>query len=78
MFNEIFGFLANMDLMDRQVLEMFNPNQFWGAISGTYSYNTSSCKGTAIRNSYIRVAQRILSFGLFTRDNSVKVPGLSE
>ena len=56
-FNEIFGFPPSMDLIDRQVPNIFNRNQFLGAISRTYGYNTSSCKGTAIRNPYIQVAQ---------------------
>ena len=77
MFNEIFGFSPSIDLIDLQVPELFNPNQFWEVIAGTYGYNTSSCKDTAIRNPYIWVAHRILFFGLFARDDNVNVPILS-
>jgi len=77
-FNEIFGFPLNLDATLRKVLCQFNPNAFWYLIAGDYNYNTSSCKCTNIRNPCIRVAQRVMALGIFTRDDSVNVPQLSE
>ena len=33
-FNSIFGFPPSMDLSHRQVPREFNPNTFWGGLSG--------------------------------------------
>jgi len=77
-FNEIFGFPSSLDVTLRKVPRQFNPNAFWFEIAGNYNYNTSSCKCTQIRNPCIRVAQRLMSSGIFARDDSVNVPRLSE
>ena len=77
-FNNIFGFPPSIDLSNRQVSREFNPNAFWGELSGSVTYNTISSKCTHIRNSYIRVVQRILACFLFGRDDSLNVPRLSE
>jgi len=77
-FSKIFGFPPSLDVTLRAVPRPFNPNAFWLEITGTYNYNTSSCKCTQIRNSCIRVAQRIMASGIFARDGSVNVPRLSE
>ena len=77
-FNKIFGFPPGLDLSLREVPFEFNPNGVWDEISRNFNYNTSSCKGTFIRNPYIRLAQRIFLCGIFAGDDSVKVPPLSE
>ena len=45
-FNSIFGFLPSIDLPNQQVLLEFNPNAFWGELSGNVRYNTSTSKCT--------------------------------
>ena len=77
-FNSIFSFPPSMDLPCRHVPKEFNPNAFWNEISGNYWYDTSNSKGTVIRNPYIRVAQRLLAYGLFAREDSLNMPRLSE
>jgi len=76
-FNSIFGFPPSMDLSNRQVPREFNPNAFWGELSGSVRYSTSSSKCTHIRNPCIRVAQRILACSLFARDDGLNVRRLS-
>ena len=77
-FNEIFGFPLSLDVTLRKVPCQFNPSAFWFELAGNYNYHTSSCKCTQIRNPCIRVAQRLMASGIFTRDDSVNVPRLSE
>ena len=77
-FNEIFRFPLSLDVTLRTVPRQFNPSAFWFEIAGNYNYNTSSCKCTKIRNSCIRVAQRIMALGIFARDDGVNVPQLSK
>ena len=67
-----------MDLSHHHVPHEFNPNAFWGELSGSVRYSTSSSTCTHIRNPCIRVAQRILASSLFARDDSVNVPRLFE
>jgi len=67
-----------MDLTHRRVPREFNPNAFWGELSRSFRYSTSSSRCTHIRNPFIRVVQRILACSLFTRDNSLNVPRLSD
>jgi len=76
-FNSIFGFPPSMDLLNRQVPREFNPNSFWGVLSGSVRYSTISSKCAHIRNPCIRIAQRILTCSLFARDDSLNVPRLS-
>ena len=77
-FNEIFGFPPSLDVTLIAVPHPFNPNTFWVEITRNSNYSRSSCKCTQIRNPCIRVAQRIMSSGIFARDDSVNVPRLSE
>jgi len=77
-FNSIFDFSPSMDLSNRQVPREFNPNAFWGELSGSVKYTTSSSKCTHIRNPCIRVAQLILACCFFTWDDSLDVPRLFE
>ena len=49
-FNEIFGLSPSLDVTLRKGPRQFNPNSFWFEIAGNYSYNTSSCKCSHIRN----------------------------
>ena len=51
---------------------------FWREIVGDYDYNTSSCKCTRIWNPCIRVTERIMTLGIFARDDSDNVPPLSK
>jgi len=60
-FNEIFGFPPSLDVILRKVPHQFNPNVFWFEIVGSFSYNSSSCNCTQIRNPCIRVVQRIMA-----------------
>jgi len=55
-FNSIFGFPPSMDLSHCQVPREFNPNTFWGELSGSVRYSTSSSKCTHITNPCIGVA----------------------
>jgi len=77
-FNSIFGFPPSKDLSSQQVPRKFNPNAFWGEVSGSVRYNTSLSKCTYIRNPYIRVAQHILACSLFARYDSLNVPRSSK
>jgi len=47
-------------------------------ISEDYQCDISNFEGTVIRNPYIRVAQRLLTCGLFAREDSLNVPHQSE
>jgi len=67
-----------MDLSHHQVPRKFNPNAFWGELSWSVRYSTSSSKYTHIRNPCIGVAQRILACSLFARDDSLNILRLSE
>ena len=51
----------------------FNPNAFWYTLTGNYQYDVSRSKGTIIR-----VPQRVLTSGLFAREDNLNVPHLSE
>jgi len=51
---------------------------FGGRFQENYGYSTSSCKAAFIGNLCIQVAQWILAFGLFARDDSMNNPRLSE
>jgi len=53
-FISIFGFPP--DLPNHQVPRKFNSNAFWGELSGSVRYITTSSKCSHIRNPYIRVA----------------------
>jgi len=77
-FNIIFDFSPCMDLLNWRVPREFIPNPFWGELSGSVRYNTSSSKCTHIRNPCIRVAQRIQAYCFFARDDSLNVSRLSE
>jgi len=77
-FNGIFSFPPSMDLPNRQVPHEFNPNAFWGELLGSVRYNTSLARYTHTRNPCIRVAQRILAYCFFARDDSLNVLRLSE
>ena len=77
-FNEIFGFPPGLDVLIRKVTHQFNPNVFWHEIAGGYNYSTSLWKCTHVRNPCFRVAQRIMAFSIFARDDSVNVPWLSK
>ena len=77
-FKSIFSFPHSMDLSNRQVPLEFNPNVFWGELSGNVRYSTSSSKCTYIRNPCIRVAQCILTYSLFAWDDSLNIQRLSE
>jgi len=63
-FHNIFGFPPSMDLLNCQAPREFNPNAFWGELSGSVRYSTTSSKCTHIRNPCIRVTQRILTCSL--------------
>jgi len=67
-----------MDLSNRQVPREFNPSVIWSELSESVRYSTSSSKCTHIRNPCIRVTHHILACCLFTRDDSLNVPRLSE
>jgi len=67
-----------MDIPSCQVPRKFNPNIFWGELSGSVRYITSSLKFTHIRNLCVRVAQHILTCSLFARDVSLNVSRLYE
>ena len=56
-----------MDLLHYQVPDKFNPNAFWGELSGSVRHSTSSSKCT-----------HILACSLFARDDNLNVSGLSE
>jgi len=56
----------------------FNPNALWYTLTGNYQYDASHSKGTIIRNHCIRVAQRVLTCGLFALEDSLNVPHLFE
>ena len=75
-FNSMFGFSPSMDLPCRHVRKEFNPNTFWHDLSRDYRYDTSNSKGTTIRNPYIRIAQRLLAYDLFAREDTLNVPRL--
>jgi len=77
-FNSVFGFSPSIDISSRQVPYEFNPNAFWGELSKSVRYCTSSSKCTHIRNPCIRVAQCILACSLFARDDRLNVLSLSE
>ena len=77
-FNSIFGFPPSMNLSHRQVSREFNPNAFWGELSGSIRCNTSSSKCKHMTNPCIRVAQHILACSLFAWDDSLNVPRLSK
>jgi len=53
-------------------------NASWDEISGDHRYNTSTYKGTFIRNPCIWVAQCMLSCGVFARNDSLNVLRLSK
>ena len=69
-FNSIFGFPPRMDLSNSQVPREFNPNAFWGELSGSVRYSSSLSRCTHIRNPCIRAAQSILACSLFAQDDS--------
>jgi len=77
-FNSIFGFSPGMDLPNRQVLQEFNLNAYWGELLESVRYSTSSSKCTQIWNPCIQVAQRILACCFFARDDNLKVTRLSK
>ena len=77
-FNSIFGFSPSMDLSHHQVSRKFNPNAFWGELSGSFRHSASSSKCTHIRNPCIRVAQFILACSLFAQNVSLNVLRLSK
>jgi len=60
------------------VPQEFNLNDFWHTIIGNYQYDASHFKGIIIRNRCIRLAQRVLAFGLFAWKDSLNVPHLFE
>ena len=62
-----------MDLPYFHYQKDFNMNTFWNKISGDQRYDASNSKGTVIGNPCIRVAQRLLAYGLFARDDSLNV-----
>jgi len=77
-FNSMLGFPLSMDLLYRHVPKEFYLNVFWNETSGDYPYDTRNSKDTVIRNLYIRVAQRLLTNGLFAREHSLNVSHLSD
>jgi len=77
-FDSIFDFFPSMDLSNRQIPHEFNQNAFWGELSGSVKYSTSSSKCTHIRNPCIQVAQHILLCYFFAQDDSLNVQRLSE
>ena len=77
-FNSIFGLPLSMELSHHQVPCEFNTNVFWGELSRSVRYSTSSSKCTHTTNPCIRVAQRILACSLFARDDNLNVSKLFE
>ena len=70
-FNDIFGFLPNLDLFDRRISQNFNPNSFSSHIKGDYHYDSSTSKGIIIRNICIPLSQNLLVCRIFVREASL-------
>jgi len=71
-------FLYSLDLSWHPVPLEFNLNAFWYEIVKDYWYRTSACKGSFIRNLYIRVAQWLLACSIFAKDDNLNVPWLAK
>ena len=77
-FNSIFGFSLSLNLPYCHIPKEFNSNSFWDELSRDYQYDTSNSKSTVIQNPRIRVAQWLLAYGLFAREDGINVPRLFE
>jgi len=79
-FNAIYNLPTNVDHHYRKVPDSFRASFFWSNISDQYpnQYRPSTSKATHIQNPCFRYAQRILSSGLFGRDDSANVARESE
>jgi len=52
----------------------FSPNAIWYEITEDYLYDSSTANDIVIKNPCIRMAQRLLAYGIFAREDSLNTP----